>query len=765
MILVNEAVGYRSTLIVALLLVGSLVAPLSLLRVASADDLSVTGTASPTTIDATQNVVFTCDPIGGTPPYDYFWDFGDEIGTSNDQNPSYIYPNAGTYYVTVTVTDDLGGSSGAQGIDTITVNPSLSVTGTASATAIDAAQIVDFTCTPSDGTSPYTYSWSFGDGGSSNEQYPSYEYDFTGTWAAEVMVTDGVGETAYWSVEIKVFNVHDPIVILIIDDFTLDNGVVSGSGTIDDPYIIEDWGIDASSSTGIYIEGTDAYFIVRNCFIHDGIGSGYSGIYLYGCVNGILSGNTCLNNLAGIYLESSDGITVSDNTCRYNYDGIYLYDSGGITLSNNDCSFNSRYGVLLYSSSDNIISNNTLDTNSNIGIFLQQSSNGNAISNNTCSNANYGICLSQSSGNTIDNNTCSLSYLSGMRLSLSSGNILRNNNCSSNDIGIILQRSSSNALSNNNCSSNDDYGIYIYLSSNSNTLSNNTCSYDYYGMYLVSSSGNDLIDNICSYNSEGIYLSSSSDNTLSNNNCSSNEYDGMYLASSSSNEINRNQLSDNTQYGISIDSGSSSNMIWRNTFIDNNGAGSEYNAANIQAYDDGSVNLWYSLGTPNGYGNYWNDWTTPDADSDGIVDSPYTIYGSSASEDRYPLTIPEYLMTKTIKGQVRDQMDTPIPGAQVAVTIKNGEIVIVTKTTTTDTDGYYAVTFDQDEWEIGYTIDVTVEYGEVQPTETILADGSTTQTVDIQLPFAIAQFGDWVGLLLAGVLVGAVAMIFLKRRR
>jgi hypothetical protein len=110
-------------------------------------------------------------------------------------------------------------------------------------------------------------------------------------------------------------------------------------------------------------------------------------------------------------------------------------------------------------------------------------------------------------------------------------------------------------------------------------------------------------------------------------------------------------------------------------------------------------------------------------------------------------------------------MGTPIPGAHVSVTIKNGEVVIVTKTTTTDAYGYYVVTFDQDEWGIGYTIDVTAEYGEVQQTETIEADGSTAQTVDIQFPFEIAQFGNWLGFLLAGALVGVVAMTFLKRRR
>jgi hypothetical protein len=46
-------------------------------------------------------------------------------------------------------------------------------------------------------------------------------------------------------------------------------------------------------------------------------------------------------------------------------------------------------------------------------------------------------------------------------------------------------------------------------------------------------------------------------------------------------------------------------------------------------------------------GNHWADWTTPDSDTDGIVDVPYVIFGPANGRDLLPLTesklvVPEF---------------------------------------------------------------------------------------------------------------------------
>ena len=104
--------------------------------------------------------------------------------------------------------------------------------------------------------------------------------------------------------------------------------------------------------------------------------------------------------------------------------------------------------------------------------------------------------------------------------------------------------------------------------------------------------------------------------------------------------VTDNLFSDSTSYAIMIVGGGPQNNIWNNTYVRNNGASEIYDTAHIQAYDDGANTNW-DVG---GYGNYWDDWKSPDADTDGIVDVPYAIADNPvhpvAGNDHYPQTVP-----------------------------------------------------------------------------------------------------------------------------
>jgi outer membrane protein OmpA-like peptidoglycan-associated protein len=54
---------------------------------------------------------------------------------------------------------------------------------------------VRFNGSASGGCPPYTYSWDFGEGGSSNDQNPSHSYQKAGNYTAELKVTDSKGNS------------------------------------------------------------------------------------------------------------------------------------------------------------------------------------------------------------------------------------------------------------------------------------------------------------------------------------------------------------------------------------------------------------------------------------------------------------------------------------------------------------------------------------------------------------------------------------------
>ncbi|MCX6094593.1 MAG: right-handed parallel beta-helix repeat-containing protein [Candidatus Bipolaricaulota bacterium] len=71
---------------------------------------------------------------------------------------------------------------------------------------------------------------------------------------------------------------HEPIYIYGDADFTFANGVLSGTGTEADPYVIEGWRVEAPNADyGIYVDHTTRYFVVRNCVMER---ARIAGVYL-----------------------------------------------------------------------------------------------------------------------------------------------------------------------------------------------------------------------------------------------------------------------------------------------------------------------------------------------------------------------------------------------------------------------------------------------------------------------------------------------------
>jgi len=139
----------------------------------------------------------------------YYWDFGDG-NTVIEQNPKHIYNYTGTYTTILTVSDDDGASNN----DTIEIrvmsksnNPPIA-DFTYSPSSPNDLDIIHFTdqSTDSDGTIG-SWSWDFGDEGTSTLQNPTYEYTADETYHVTLTIIDDDGASNSISKDMVVNNV------------------------------------------------------------------------------------------------------------------------------------------------------------------------------------------------------------------------------------------------------------------------------------------------------------------------------------------------------------------------------------------------------------------------------------------------------------------------------------------------------------------------------------------------------------------------------
>jgi PKD repeat protein len=147
--------------------------------------------ASSTSGDAPLIVNFTDLSTGE--PTSWSWNFGDG-GTSTAQSLSYTYGTPGTYTVTLTATNAYGFDLETK-VDHIVVTEQTGNPPTAdfsaSSTSGDAPLIVNFTDLSTG--EPTSWSWNFGDGGTSTAQNLSYTYVTPGTYTVTLTATNAYG--------------------------------------------------------------------------------------------------------------------------------------------------------------------------------------------------------------------------------------------------------------------------------------------------------------------------------------------------------------------------------------------------------------------------------------------------------------------------------------------------------------------------------------------------------------------------------------------
>ncbi len=157
----------------------------------------------------------------------------------------------------------------------------------------------------------------------------------------------------------------------------------NGSGTWNDPYIIESLEIDGQNGAScLIIRNSSVFFIIRDSiFYNSGGGANDAGVKLVNVSNGKLINIDCSNN--------------KDH-------GVCLDNSQNISILESDLNNNKVRGIFLLMSHNNNISGNFIGYNQ-LGLFLKQSSNNSIIENIFMEN-NEAYDLEDSQNNSFKNN-------------------------------------------------------------------------------------------------------------------------------------------------------------------------------------------------------------------------------------------------------------------------------------------------------------------------------------------------------------------------
>ena len=160
---------------------------------------------SPSSLQLSQQVNFTAFAGGGTVPYSYAWSFGDgSAGTG--YSVTHTYSLAGSYTVTVTVNDSGSPQQTAISQQIISVASPLPLSSgfifTPSSPQV--GQQITFTGSATGGTSPYSFSWSFGDGYAAAGTSITHAYSSLASYNVTLMTTDSAGQSVFTSVTVAV---------------------------------------------------------------------------------------------------------------------------------------------------------------------------------------------------------------------------------------------------------------------------------------------------------------------------------------------------------------------------------------------------------------------------------------------------------------------------------------------------------------------------------------------------------------------------------
>jgi parallel beta-helix repeat protein len=462
-----------------------------------------------------------------------------------------------------------------------------------------------------------------------------------------------------------------PIMILSDADFTAENGVVSGTGSAEDPYLIAGVEVTAAPADayGVRIENTQAAFVLRAVMVQGATDQAGAAVRIAFSSRGRLEACTISGSVNGFEIVSSTGIVMRN--CVLYVTGLGLRVSGEMAeqynhdidesnlLNNKEIRY--YYGLdgqtisglttthLTIAGSQNVtVTGNSVINGDGLRLAFVTGStvSANSVYRTSPTYTEHGIFLLQSSDNVVADNSLRNNRLAGLQLTLSSRNVLRGNQLLANDSGIRLVASEENQVLGNVLLANVS-GILLSGGSSGNSVAENVIYHENtkQGITLELADGNRIERNGLTDCEVGITLGEEATGNVVEANTIVNGSYGISLYGSYNwidknliaqqargiicpetftrsvtrgNEIRANVFTDNGQH-VYMNLDSTANRIGENAFLGD--------AAALVA-DQGQANVW----TINGVGNFWGNAPVVDSNGDGIGESAITVYPSLAPD-------------------------------------------------------------------------------------------------------------------------------------
>ncbi len=397
---------------------------------------------------------------------------------------------------------------------------------------------------------------------------------------------------------------HAPIYIYGDDDFTAENGVIGGTGTSDDPYLIGGWDISPTAGDGITVMYTTKHFTIYNTRVVGDIETCTYGVHIEAVEHAELRDLSISGFWMGVWAKLTDDLTVTECQIAWSSWGLFALRCGSIYVTENE------------------IAHSMVSTGNHEGIMVQET--------------DYAYIASNS---LVDN-------WDGIAMYIVSDGLIFDNTMSGNGIGVQALYSSCQVL--NNLISSRAYGLILGICPDTivegNEITVDPSATDpYFGIMFFSCANLDVTGNVIDSYCCGIGTAyghseypDSQNATLSWNRVSNCSDSGINVSDVAGMTIMGNALLSNG-IGVYIDSSATRVKAYHNDLVGNA----------VQASEDPlCVGIEWDDGYPSG-GNYWSDYAGVDLysgpmqdqpGSDGIGDTPYNV--SPVTADRYPLMEP-----------------------------------------------------------------------------------------------------------------------------